>query len=61
MKNPIMEVKVKNKTILKLGLWEFLLHYIFLHSDAYTFNDLEMHLYLNGEEVEKPPEMEEGE
>ena len=59
MKNPEIEVKTKSGTILKMSLWELLT----LHSldSIYIPPANEFQLYLNGEEVEKPPEMEEGE
>ena len=58
MKNQLIEIKSKHGTILKMGLWEL----VMLHSlDSLYIPPLdELHLCLNGEEVEKPSEMEEG-
>ena len=62
MKNPIIEVKTKfGGTVLKMGLWEFVWHHIYSNVDGFTLLQGELILYLNGEGVAKPPEMEEEE
>lgn len=54
----IVEAKIGNKTILKLNLWSIVLRLFFLDSvfPAASFDAIQ--IYLNGEKVEKPPEME---
>ena len=53
----IIEAKIGDTTLLKMKLWELITMHFIHHTIGMPPLE-EIRLYLNGEEVEKPPEME---
>ena len=58
MKDPLIELKGDGGTFLAIRLW-LLINELIYDCAIQISEDCELKLYLNGEEVEKSPEMEE--
>ena len=60
MEDPIIRVDGDNGTLLNQSLWYMIKKMMFEDRLGWMYNG-EVKMYLNGEKVEKPPEMEEEE
>lgn len=54
-----VKINTESGTMLEMDLWELVMSYFYIVGIYAHIPHEEMHLYLNGEEVEKSTEMEE--